>query len=52
MMEDEISKWINTFYVKAGNASGGFPGMASMANFASSLGVPFDIRWGAQSKQR
>ena len=52
MMKDEFPKWMNTFYVKAGNSSGGFPGMASVADLANNLGVPVDVRWGAQSKQR
>ena len=52
MMKDEFPKWMNTFYVKTGNPSGDVPGLASMADLANSLGVPFDIRMGAQFMKR
>lgn len=51
MMEDESPKWMNSFYVKA-NPSSGVPGMSSMAGLAESLGVPFDVRMGAQFMKR
>jgi hypothetical protein len=52
MLRDEFPKWNNAFYASRDNASGGSLGMASMADLAGRLGVPFDIHMGAQSMPR
>lgn len=52
MLKDEFPKWMNAFYVSPDNASAGSPGMASMADLAGRMGMPFDIRMGAQFMQR
>lgn len=52
MLKDEFPKWMNQFYVKADNPAGGSPGMAAMADVAGRLGMPFDIRMGAQFMKR
>ena len=52
MLKDEFPKWMNQFYVKADNPVGGSPGMAAMADAAGRLGMPFDIRMGAQFMKR
>jgi hypothetical protein len=52
MLEDEFPKWMNSFYVDADNPSGGSPGMASMADLADRLGMPFDVRMGAEFMNR
>jgi hypothetical protein len=52
MLKDEFPKWMNAFYVSPDNSSGGSAGIASMADLAGRMGMPFDIRMGAQFMQR
>jgi hypothetical protein len=46
-MKEQRSMWINTFHISL-SSSAGFPGLSSMAGLAQSLGVPFDVKMGAE----
>jgi hypothetical protein len=46
-MKEQRSMWINTFHISP-SSSVGIPGLSSMAGLAQSLGVPFDVKMGAE----
>jgi hypothetical protein len=45
-MKEQRSMWINVLHISA-NSPAGIPGLSSMAGLAQSLGVPFDVKMGA-----